>query len=454
MTWPKDALPETYFNDLEEQVRIMRQPANRRPGRVLDFNILNVRAVGAGRFELRLASETPPFHVAVHVPGFLRYFEAGPFTLADVKEGVLEIAVPRPASLDIRFDPGQDKADKLPFKGAWLQVLRQLQGDSYLEVATEDAPAAGHKFKLTDLSPGNYLVSVRTQPKSESKQRAGTEVNLGSYFDQKKLALEAGKSERVDFHWQPFDPNAFRGRRTAVLRIRIPDGSPAAGREVKVEYQGGHYGAQLVFAGKIPKSGEVTLKDLTDQVPSFCPNRIAYAVTVGRERVGHFGFTKDGPTQEFEFHLAPAAGDPAPDVVLWSVATGKTMKLSDLRGKVVCLEFWATWCGPCQPAMAKLNELSAAHGSTWKDRVVLLPASIDTSTERVKTHVSRRGWNRLDHFWTGDGMAVGFDAPAARAFGVFGVPETILIGPDGKIIWRGHPLDTSGGQDLRSRIES
>ncbi|HEY7329890.1 MAG TPA: sigma-70 family RNA polymerase sigma factor [Gemmataceae bacterium] len=456
LTWPKGVLPEAYFTDLEADVRIMRQPSNRRPGmrQNLDFNMLNVREMGAGRFEIRLAPDTPPFHLAIHTPGFLQYFEAGPFTLADVKQGVLEIDVPRPAGLDIQFSPGSDNADAIPFKGVWFQVLRQIQGESYLGVATDEAPSVKHQLKLTDLPPGTYLVNVFTQPKPESKPLVGTEINPGSYHDQKKLVLEAGKSEQVDFRYAPFDLQAFRGQRTAVLRIRRPDGTPAANRELKVEYQGGHYGRQLVFAGRIPESGEVTLKDLTDRVASFCPNRLAYAVTVDGKSVGSFGFTNDRPTQEFDFHLAPRAGDPAPDVVLRNVATGKSIELRSLRGKIVCLEFWATWCGPCQPAMAKLTELSAERSSTWKDRVVLVPLSIDDTADRVQRHVSRRGWDRLDHFWTGDKTQVGWDAPAARAFGVFGVPETILIGADGRILWRGHPLQKFSGQDLKSRIES
>src|SRR5262249_50005219 len=158
---------------------------------------------------------------------------------------------------------------------------------------------------------------------------------------------------------EPFDPSAFRGQRTAILNIRQPDGSPAAGCAVRVAYQGGHFGPQVVFEGPVPESGKITIERLTDRVPSFCPNRLAYSIVVNGETVGNFGFTKDGPRQAFEFHLAPRAGDQAPDVVLRNVATGKPLKLSSLRGKVVCLEFWSTWCGPCQPAMAKLNRFSA-----------------------------------------------------------------------------------------------
>ena len=87
MTWPKGTLPEAYFDDLQERLRMMRQPSNRRGDVVSDFNMLNLREVGAGRFEFRLAEDTPRFHVAIHAPGFLQFFETGPFTLADVKNG-------------------------------------------------------------------------------------------------------------------------------------------------------------------------------------------------------------------------------------------------------------------------------------------------------------------------------------------------------------------------------
>jgi len=47
---------------------------------------------------------------------------------------------------------------------------------------------------------------------------------------------------------------------------------------------------------------------------------------------------------------------------------------------------------------------------------------------------------------------VEFDAPAARAFVVNGVPEAVLIGPDGHILWRGHPQGEAGSGSLESRI--
>ena len=103
--------------------------------------------------------------------------------------------------------------------------------------------------------------------------------------------------------------------------------------------------------------------------------------------------------------------------------------------------------------MAKLNALGDEQSDAWKDRVAIVPVSIDSEQARVKSHVQQRGWTELEHFWSGGSKGGDFEAPAARAFVVTGVPEAVLIGPDGRILWRGHPLDKSNGKDLKSRIE-
>ncbi|HWB13058.1 MAG TPA: M56 family metallopeptidase [Pirellulales bacterium] len=454
MTWPKEASPEVYFDDLEERVRMMRQPSNRRGGAVSDFNMLNLKEVGAGRFEFQIADDTPRFHVAVHAPGFLQFFETGPFTHADVKNGNLEIDLPRPATLDLSFEPGDHAVADSPFKSASFDVLWQIRGNSYLSVASTTGTSLTPRLKLTDLAPGQYLVDVRTQPQDDSKPLAGSEINVGAYHDRRMLTLAAGQSERIDFRSVPYDPNAFRGTRKAVLHIKTPDGKAAKDRGVSVTRFDGHYGSQVVFAGTVPESGEIVLTDITDAKPSssyaaFPP----YQVSVDGKRLGSFGFTQEATTEQFDFALAPGAGDPAPAVELTNLTTGQTVPLRSFRGKLVFLEFWATWCGPCQQPMSNLNALGAEQGNAWKDRVIIVPVSIDSEQTRVRSHVHEREWTGLDHFWSGGPEGADFESPAARAFVVSGVPQSVLIGTDGRILWRGHPLDQTDGLDVKSRIE-
>jgi thiol-disulfide isomerase/thioredoxin len=409
-----------------------------------------------GRFEIWLADDTPRFHVAIHAPGFLQCFEVGPFTLADVKDGMLPIDVPRPATLEVSFEPGDYPDAAAPFKGAVLNVYWRLKGNSILNVASTEGTLLTPKLTLTDLAPGGYMVEVRTQPKEASAPAVPAnraEINLGSYYDRVTPNLEAGQIERIDFRSTPFDPNAFRGDRTATVRIRMPDGAPAADHNASVTYYDGHYGSQVVFSGAVPESGEIVLAGITDKIPRTSASHPPYTVNVNGKRLGAFAFATEPLAQEFEFSLAPGVGDLAPDLELTRVANGEPLRLSSFRGKVLLVEFWATWCGPCQEPMAKLNSL-VAEQSAWKDRVAVVPISIDAELAQVKSHVDSRGWNALEQCWAGGNAGAEFDSPVAKKYVISGVPESILIGVDGRILWRGHPMSNSDGKDIQARIEN
>ena len=446
-----------YFDTLKNNVRIMWQPSNQRGAELPDFNMLNASSEQPATAALRLTAQSAPFRVAIYSPGFLQCFERGPFTLADVKDGKLEIDVERPATLAAEFDPGAEAADKLPFDGATISVMWKIPGTSrsYLQVARSDAAGPRQQLKLVDLTPGDYMLTLRTKAKPGVEDVAdapGIAPNPGVFFAQKKLSLEAGQTQQIDLPYVPFDPQAFRGDRTAVLHIVKSDDSPAAGRSVIVTYFDGHYGAVEAFSGSVPESGILTLEGISGKADAIQSE--PYTVLVDKQSLGRFGFAADSTSQDFTFHVLPAVGDSAPNINLVNVGTGAAAKLSDFRGKVVCLEFWATWCGPCQEPMRKMNQLVVDRREAWKDRAVIVPVSIDDTTDLVKQHVAIRGWTNLEYYWSGDDGVGGWESPAPRAFGIDGVPTSLIIDRDGKILWRGHPSDNSDGKDLEGRIEA
>src|SRR5438094_9583837 len=113
----------------------------------------------------------------------------------------------------------------------------------------------------------------------------------------------------------------------------------------------------------------------------------------------------------------------APDFSLESL-DGKNMRLSDLRGKAVLLNFWATWCGPCKIEMPWFVELQNQYG---KDGLQALGVSVDDTVEKLKPYVSELKMNYPVL------QGLGHD-DMQEAYGpLWGIPVTVVISRDGKI---------------------
>ncbi len=132
----------------------------------------------------------------------------------------------------------------------------------------------------------------------------------------------------------------------------------------------------------------------------------------------------------------PLVGSPAPEIVLKDLQ-GRDVKLSDLRGKVVLVNFWATWCKPCKEEMPAMQ---ASYDKLRDKGFFVLAVNELEDTARVAEHIRTHGHTFevvMDH-----------NNQVANMYGVVGLPASFLIDPQGMVRER-----ISGSLLTESRIE-
>ena len=122
----------------------------------------------------------------------------------------------------------------------------------------------------------------------------------------------------------------------------------------------------------------------------------------------------------------PVIGEPAPAYTAAALA-GDSVSLADLRGSVVLLNVWATWCPPCREEMPGLQRL---HGEYAGQGLAVVGVSIDGDAARGEVEEFLRE-NRLAFRVLHDPTE-----RVTRTFRTTGVPETFLIGRDGVLLRR------------------
>jgi thiol-disulfide isomerase/thioredoxin len=123
--------------------------------------------------------------------------------------------------------------------------------------------------------------------------------------------------------------------------------------------------------------------------------------------------------------LQPDITDPRLEIALPSV-NGDTLRLSSLKGKVILLDFWASWCGPCRSSNKQLVKLYSRYKNKGFE---ILGISLD---ENKKDWVKAINKDKIT--WLQINDAGGWDAKTAIDWNVFQIPTSFLVDKNGKIV--------------------
>jgi thiol-disulfide isomerase/thioredoxin len=390
------------------------------PPLCLNFGIY---PLGEGRYRVDVPQAfTSKLLLMVHSPEVICYYMR---TLEpdEWQSGTVEVRLPKPSTIVLEFDLGEWRKAYKDLSELSLSVAPQEKEPSAL-VFYSDAfvgrPFSGGLVVKRNVAPGTYQASLYLWNKDTH---------------QTTLQVPEGGVVRQKIAPKPFDVADYRGARQVRVQIQHPGGKSLAGASYRVELTRGYGQARTLQEGKLDKNGAFVLSNLYENpAGTDAFNAIGYRIYVNDKSAHYFMLTQGDGVRELQITLAPQPGDPAINFTATDLRTGKPVELRTLRGKWVYLEFWATWCGPCQTAMEELKAFVEKQPDSWRKQVVVLTVSIDEDKDVVLSHLQRRGWDKFAlHAWD-EGQR------AAQQYGVEGVPTAFLIDPQGKVVWAGNPL--------------
>jgi len=140
----------------------------------------------------------------------------------------------------------------------------------------------------------------------------------------------------------------------------------------------------------------------------------------------------------------------APDFTL-AMGNGTSVTLSELRGQVVVIDFWSTWCGPCKAAMPTYDQFARWADESGKPIKVYAVHTMEKKDDQATIDEVARMWGQAGYETL---VLFDFDSVVARKFGVRSIPTTIVIDPEGRIAKRHVGFDRSGNMGNVLRMEA
>ncbi|MBL8192283.1 MAG: TlpA family protein disulfide reductase [Blastocatellia bacterium] len=130
-------------------------------------------------------------------------------------------------------------------------------------------------------------------------------------------------------------------------------------------------------------------------------------------------FNSSGSTK-----ASTSSGKTVPDFSVTSLK-GENISLSKLKGKVVLIDFWATWCGPCRVEMPAVKKVWEKHKN---NNFTIIGISLDTDREPLDNYIKNNNITWPQYY---DGL--GWKNKVAQLYGVRGIPFTVLLDKNGEV---------------------
>lgn len=136
-------------------------------------------------------------------------------------------------------------------------------------------------------------------------------------------------------------------------------------------------------------------------------------------------------------------GQPAPDFILNDTG-GKMISLKDFRGKILYIDFWATWCSPCLKEMPMAKSLE----DTFREKeVVFIYISIDENEDVWRKHIQEKQMSGTQLISPG-----GFNSEIAQLYKLKGIPTFVLIDKEGKVAKYDTNSPSSGAKEEITKL--
>lgn len=318
-------------------------------------------------------------------------------------------------------------------KGAALvrnALLQAVAVESKLYVTQSDVP---DRYVVTEYN-GDFGAALR--------RVAGN----GSLFEPPPLALHLGKS---------VDACVDTLRFNLLEPLRIAGYRPVAAGKEELRFLAGNGELTLTVDAKSHFFAAVSFQVRPPGAPGGVVVRVdgTFAPQVVNDSEALIAFTPGSRSAvENLTDLASTrlvAGSAAPDFQLETL-DGKTMALRDLKGSVVLLDFWATWCVPCWTV---LRETQAIADWAAAEKLSVKVFAVNTLEQESDT---KKKLNRVKAFWRSQKLTIptllDSDSKMFKAFGNPGLPSVVIISPSGKILRYHEGLFPEMGETLKQEI--